>query len=175
MVQQIGRSIAYSFWPQSPCSRWSVCKATLTLKKKLVLCCSQPHHLDNQDFHKKKKKSQVERTKVAAHKFWTGGSVHLLIFIFQKPYPLQVRIKESFKVFDNSRSTELDSLGPASLSQRILHNWPAHWTQKYANDVFFFRNRRVAISYVRADRWSWGHTKSFEWMTRQVHTLDKLR
>ena len=113
MVQQIGRSIAYSFWPQSPCSRWSVCKATLTLKKKLVLCCSQPHHLDNQDFHKKRKrKVKSNAPKLRLTSFEPADQFTCWFLFFKNLTLLQVGIKESFKVFDNSRSTELDSLGP---------------------------------------------------------------
>ena len=31
-------------------------QSNFDFEKKLVLCCSQPHHLDNQDFHKKRKR-----------------------------------------------------------------------------------------------------------------------
>ena len=87
-------------------------QSNFDFEKKLVLCCSQPHHLDNQDFHKKKRKVKSNAPKLRLTSFEPADQIHLLILIFQKPYPLQVRIKESFKVFDNSRSTELDSLGP---------------------------------------------------------------
>ena len=149
-------------------------QSNFDFEKKLVLCCSQPHHLDNQDFHKKKRKVKSNAPKLRLTSFEPADQFTCWFLFFKN----LTRCKsESKKV---SKFSIIHVRLNSTLSARVIitansSQLAGSLNSKICKWCFFFRNRRVAISYVRADRWSWGHTKSFEWMTRQVHTLDKLR